>query len=413
MSLYLPAMNFVTFELPNGIRCIYQSRQTKIVHVGLMINAGSRDESKEKEGLAHFIEHALFKGTKKRKAFHILNRLEAVGAELNAYTTKEETCIYASSLVQDFSRSLELIRDIAFDSVFPEKELEKEKDVITEEIQSYLDNPFEMIFDDFESSLFANHTLGGNILGTNKTVNQFSRDDIFNFQQKHYLTNQMVISVVGGISPHRIRKIIEKYFASIPPKHGTINRDVPLPIKPFISKAKKQTNQAHIILGNRAYNNLHPNKKGLILLSNILGGPTMNNRLSLNLREKRGLAYHTEAHYTAYTDSGLIMIYVGADHANIEKSIQQVKKELKKLREQEIGIMQLAMAKKQLKGQIALAQESGSSVMLSLGKSLLLNNKVDTIKEVFEAIDRITPQELIEIANEIFDPEELSQLIYN
>jgi predicted Zn-dependent peptidase len=363
--------------------------------------------------LAHFIEHALFKGTKKRKAFHILNRLEAVGAELNAYTTKEETCIYASSLVQDFSRSLELIRDIAFDSIFPEKELEKEKDVITEEIQSYLDNPFEMIFDDFESGLFTNHTLGGNILGTKKTVKKFNREDIFNFQREHYFTNQMVISIVGGISPHRIRKIIEKYFSAIPSNHGIVIRDEPLPAQPFNSKVKKQTNQAHIILGNRAYNNLHPNKKGLVLLSNILGGPTMNNRLSLSLREKRGLAYHTEAHYTAYTDSGLIMIYVGADHSNIGKSIQLVKKELEKLRDKEIGIMQLAMAKKQLKGQIALAQESGSSVMLSLGKSLLLNNKVDTIKEVFEAIDKITPHELIEIANEVFDPKKISQLIYN
>jgi len=377
-----------------------------------MIRAGSRDESKDKEGLAHFIEHALFKGTKKRKAFHVLNRLEAVGAELNAYTTKEETCIYASSLKQDFARSLELICDIAFNSVFPEKELEKEKDVINEEIQSYLDNPFEMIFDDFESRLFIGHSLGGNILGTNKTVNKFQREDIFKFQEKFYLTNQMVISVVGGISPLRIRNIIEKYFSSILSKNGSVTRIAPLQVKPFNLTRNKKTNQAHIIIGNRAYNNTHPHKKGLVLLNNILGGPTMNNRLSLSLREKKGLAYHTESHYSAYSDSGLIMIYIGADKSNVKKSIELVKKELKKLREKKIGSLQLAMAKKQIKGQIALAQENGSNVMLSLGKSLLFNNKVDSIVEVFEAIDKITPNELLEIANEVFDSKNLSQLNY-
>jgi predicted Zn-dependent peptidase len=380
--------------------------------VGLMINAGSRDETKDKEGLAHFIEHALFKGTKKRKAFHILNRLEAVGAELNAYTTKEETCIYASGLKQDFARSLELICDITFDSVFPEKELKKEKDVINEEILSYQDNPFEMIFDEFESHLFSGHALGGNILGTKKTVNNFKRDDIFKFQDKFYLTSQIVISVVGGISPRRIRNLVEKYFSSMPAKNGSSTRVKPHLIKPFNLIKNKKTNQAHIILGNRAYNNNNPNKKGLALLSNILGGPTMNNRLSLTLREKKGLAYHTESHYTSYTDSGLIMIYIGADSSNVKKSIQLVKKELKKLREQKIGSMQLSMAKKQIKGQIALGQENGSNVMLSLGKSFLFNNKVDTIVEVFDAIDKITAIELMEIANEIFDPNDLSQLTY-
>jgi len=378
-----------------------------------MIKAGSRDETSDKEGLAHFIEHALFKGTKKRKAFHILNRLEAVGAELNAYTTKEETCIYASSLKQDFARSMELIFDIGFNSVFPEKELEKEKDVINEEIQSYLDSPFEMVFDDFESKLFSGHSLGGNILGTKESLKSLRREDIHNFQDKYYLTNQMVISIVGGVSLARAKKIAEKYFSSIQSKKEEIKRDVPHLIKPFNIKEKKKTNQTHIILGNRAYNNSHPQKRGLILLNNILGGPTMNNRLTLSIREKKGLAYHTESNYTAYTDSGLIMIYIGADASNAEQSISLVQKELKNLRDHKIGSRQLAMAKKQIKGQIALAQENGSNVMLALGKSLLFNNKVDTIIEVFEAIDDVTSNDLIEISNEIFDPNDISQLIYS
>jgi len=406
-------MNFDVFSLKNGIRCIYQYRPSDLVHVGLMINAGSRDEPKEKEGLAHFIEHALFKGTQKRKAFHVLNRLEAVGAELNAYTTKEETCIYASGLTVDFSRSLELIKDIVFHSVFPEKELEKEKDVIIEEIQSYYDSPFEMVFDEFESKCFENHELGGTILGTKKTISTLNKADIINYRKQHYASENMVISVVGGISPKRIRNTIEKYFSDVPLKKDQSIRKPPSKAKYFDLKEKKNTSQSHLIIGNRAYHNHHAKKPGLNVLCNILGGPTMNNRLSLNLREKRGLAYHTESQYTSYTDSGIVMIYLGADESNLEKAIQLVKKELRQLREVKMGSRQLNMAKKQFKGQIALAQESGSNVMLALAKSLLHHNTVNTLTEVFKRIDGVNENELLEISNEIFDPEQLSTLIYH
>lgn len=412
MDVSLPAMNFEEFELSNGIRCIFQERKSEIVHVGLMINVGARDEEKEKEGLAHFIEHALFKGTKKRKSYHILNRLEEVGAELNAYTTKEETCVYASCLEPDVSRSLDLIKDIVFNSIFPEKEIEKEKSVIIEEIQSYQDNPFEMIFDEFEARLFAKHSLGNNILGSATTLKTMSRQDIIDFQKEHYFTNQMVISVVGGISSKRIKKLIEKYFGDIPERRGDIKRVVPLDSQVFNEKLHQDTNQAHILIGNRAYPAMHPNRRSLLLLNNILGGPTMNNRLSLSLREKKGLAYHTESHYSAYTDSGSLSIYVGADEKNIKKSIQLVNKELNLLRSKKLGERQVNSAKKQIKGQIALGQESGSSVMLGLGKSLLLYNKVDTLKEVFNSIDAISSEGLLETANELLDPSLNSTLIY-
>jgi predicted Zn-dependent peptidase len=405
-------MNFEEFELNNGIRCIFQERRTEVVHVGLMINAGARDETKDQEGLAHFIEHALFKGTKNRRSFHILNRLEEVGAELNAYTTKEETCIYASCLEPDVNRSLDLIKDIVFNSIFPEKEIEKEKAVIIEEIQSYQDNPFELIFDDFEERLFKDHSLGNNILGTKKTLKKMSRQDILDFQDTHYFTNQMVISVVGGISAKKIRKIVEKLFSDIPARIGTVNRIAPPPIKIFDEELKMDTNQAHIIIGNRAYPAMHPNRTTLVLLNNILGGPTMNNRLSLSLREKKGLAYHTESHYSPYTDTGSISIYVGADEKNVQKSIHLVQKELAILRTKKLGDRQVNSAKKQIKGQMALGQESGSSVMLGLGKSLLLYNRVDTLKEVFQAIDEITSEMLLETANELFDPANSSRLIY-
>ncbi len=405
-------MNFEIFELSNGIRCIHQARNTKIVHVGLMINAGARDESKEKEGLAHFIEHALFKGTKKRKSFHILNRLEAVGAELNAYTTKEETCIYASCLEGDIPRSLDLIKDIVFNSTFPVKELEKEKSVIIEEIQSYQDSPFELVFDDFEERIFKNHSLGNNILGSKESVNRLSQKDIFKFQKDHYFTNQMVISIVGGTSLKRTKKLVEKFFGDVPERRGEIKREVPLIIPEFKERIKLNTNQAHIIVGNTAYSALHPNKRTLVLLNNILGGPTMNNRLSLSLREKKGLAYHTESHYTSYTDSGLISIYVGSDQKNIDKSIHLVNKEIELFKKKKLGVRQVNMAKKQIKGQIALGQESGSNVMLGLGKSLLLYDRVDTLKEVFDAVDKISSEAILETANEVFSSATNSELIY-
>ena len=406
-------MNFEEFELSNGIRCIFQERRSEVVHVGLMINVGARDEVKEKEGLAHFIEHALFKGTSNRKAYHILNRLEEVGAELNAFTTKEETCVYASCLVPDVTRSLDLIKDIVFNSVFPEKEIEREKSVIIEEIQSYQDSPFELIFDDFEEALFNGHPLGNNILGTKKTLSSMTRQDILDFQKEHYFTNQMVISVVGGINSRKIKKLIEKLFGDIPARLGEVKRIVPPPVPVFDMKKKMETNQAHIIIGNRAYPAMHPNRRSLVLLNNILGGPTMNNRLSLSLREKKGLAYHTESHYSSYTDTGSLSIYVGADEKNINKSINLVNRELNLLRTKKLGDRQVNSAKKQIKGQIALSQESGSNVMLGLGKSLLLYNKVDTLKEVFSSIDDISSELILETANELFDPLQQSKLIYN
>lgn len=406
-------MNFEEFELSNGIRCIFQERKSEVVHVGLMINVGARDEVKEKEGLAHFIEHALFKGTSNRKAYHILNRLEEVGAELNAFTTKEETCVYASCLVPDVKRSLDLIKDIVFNSVFPEKEIEREKSVIIEEIQSYQDSPFELIFDDFEAAIFNDHALGNNILGTKETLASMTRQDILDFQKEHYFTNQMVISVVGGINPKKIKKLIEKLFGDIPARIGDVKRIVPPPVPVFDIIKKMDTNQAHIIIGSRAYPAMHPNRRSLVLLNNILGGPTMNNRLSLSLREKKGLAYHTESHYSAYTDIGSLSIYVGADEKNVKKSIHLVNKELNLLRTKKLGARQVNSAKKQIKGQIALGQESGSNVMLGLGKTLLLYNKVDTLKEVFNSIDAITSEVLIETANELFHPLHQSKLIYN
>jgi predicted Zn-dependent peptidase len=405
-------MEYSTFVLPNGIRCIYQSRESPTVHVGLWIGAGSRDESSDKEGLAHFIEHALFKGTKRRKAYHILNRLDTVGAELNAFTTKEETCIHASCMNHDFSRSLELLHDMAFNSTFPEKELEKEKSVIVEEIQSNLDSPYDQIFDEFESLLFGEHQLGGTILGTDTTVTQIDRSDIQQFTDSRYLTDHMVISVVGGLRPKRIEQGIKKHFGSIPKRTGEMGRVHPRRNKPFNITRTIQTHQAHCILGNHAYSTTDSRKMGLVLLNNVLGGPTMNNRLSLELREKRGLAYHVESMYTAYSDAGIWMIYIGTEKQNLSKAQKWILEELNKLMQEPLGTRQLSMAKKQLKGQIALNQENGANVMLSIGKALLKQGEARSMEQISSIIDAITSEELQAIAQDLFKADELSYLTY-
>ncbi len=405
-------MDFNTYTLKNGIRIIHKSEKSEVGYCGIIINAGSRDEEEEEHGMAHFIEHVIFKGTKKRKAFHVLSRLEDVGGELNAYTTKEETCIYASFLKEDYERSMELIADISFHSIFPEKELEKEKEVIIDEINSYKDSPAELIFDDFEELLYPNHPIGRNILGEAKRLKKFTKSDILKFINKNYHTDQIVFCSVGSQSFKKVIKLAEKYFGDIPENRRVVKRDDIPASKPTIIKTDKDTYQSHIIIGSTAYDYNHPKRLGLHLLNNLLGGPGMNSRLNMCLREKRGIAYNIESSYTPLYGTGVFSIYWGTDRKNVEKSLKIVFNELKKLRNQELGSMQLHKAKRQLKGQIAISSENKENLMLNIGKSHLLYNKVDSLTEVYHKIDQLTSSDLLEIANETFNPDNLSQLIY-
>jgi len=405
-------MEFYTHTLNNGIRIIHKPDMSEVGYCGIIINAGSRDEKEEEHGMAHFIEHVVFKGTKKRKAFHVLSRLEDVGGELNAYTTKEETCIYASFLKDDYERSVELISDITFHSIFPEKEIEKEKEVVIDEINSYKDSPAELIFDDFDELLYPNHALGRNILGTPEILKSFDRESIFKFIKNNYHTDQIVFCSIGSLSIKKVIKLAEKYFGSIKPNLRTNKRGIIEPSEPRIIEIQKDTYQSHIVIGTTAYDSNHPQRLGLHLLNNLLGGPGMNSRLNLALREKKGIAYNIESNYSPLFGTGVFSIYYGTDQKNIDRSLKIVHAELKKLKEKTLGSMQLHKAKRQLKGQIAISSENKESLLLNLGKSYLLYDKVDSLQYIYKKIDSLSASDLLQIANETFDEKKLSQLIY-
>lgn len=404
--------DFLTHTLNNGIRLIHRQTNSPVGHLGVLINTGSRDEQEHEHGLAHFIEHSVFKGTSKRRAYHVLSRIEDVGGELNAYTTKEETTLYSTFLNQDYERAAELLSDILFNSVYPAKEINREKEVIAEEINSYKDSPSELIFDEFEEMVFSGHPIARNILGTTKNINRFNRDSILSFIENNYHTDQMVISAVGKLDFDKLVKYCEKYFGTVPTKSRANKR---LPFEGYIPKnktEKKDTFQAHCIMGNLAFDVTHPSRIVMVLLNNIIGGQAMNSRLNLALRERKGLAYNVESGYTAYTDTGLFSIYFGTDKENYDKALSIVKKELKLLRDNKLGGMQLSKAKKQLIGQIAISTESHEDLMLAIGKSYLLYNHVDPLRVVFNKIEAITADQLLETANLVLDESQLSTLVY-
>jgi predicted Zn-dependent peptidase len=406
-------MDFNFFELSNGIKGIHlETKDAVAAHVGFFIHAGSRDEMPNEHGLAHFIEHCIFKGTKKRKAFHILNRMEAVGGELNAYTTKEETCIYTSFLNQHLERAIELMADIMLNATFPEKEIQKEKDVIIDEINSYLDDPIDLIFDDFEGLLYPNHPLGKTILGKKETLKKFNKSHIVNFIGKHYYPQQIFISSTGNFSVKKLTQILEKHIHITNVSNSIIERKTVSQTAIFHAEVKKKTNQTHVVIGSEAYGAKHKMRGPMVLLNNILGGPGMNNRLNMEIREKYGYTYTIESNYTAYSDTGMFSVYFGTDKKSAERTKELVFKELKKMREKALGINQLHIAKQQLIGQIALAQENKVNLMMSMGKSLMLFDTVDTLEEVFRKINKITSKDLLEVANEVLTENKMSSLTF-
>jgi len=405
-------MDLLLYTLDNGIRLVHHKIPGLVAHCGLIINTGSRDETGPEHGIAHFIEHMLFKGTKKRKAYHILSRLEDVGGELNAYTTKEETAIHASFLKEDYERAIELISDITFNSVFPEKEIEKEKDVVIEEINSYLDSPSELIFDDFEELIFSDQPIGHNILGTPHSVKLFSKKKINDFISNNYNTRQMVFCSVGNVSDEKILKLFKTHFADIVTENNIERDNKTWLYKPASVTKKMDTYQNHCIMGNLAYNLKDNRRMGMFLLNNILGGQGLNSRLNLSLREKNGLAYNVESSYNPYVDTGIFSIYFGTDSQYLNKSISIALYELKKLRTSRLGTIQLSKAKNQIKGYLARGYENHESLMLSLGKSLLIFDKIDSIEDLCRKIDAVTASELLDTANDIFEPSKMSTLIY-
>ncbi len=405
-------MKISTSILKNGIRIIHQQVDSPAAHFGIILNTGSRDELEEEQGIAHFIEHVIFKGTKKRKAFHIISRIEDVGGELNAYTSKEETAFYASFLNGHYDRAMELISDIISNSTFPEHELEREKEVVIEEINSYKDSPSELIFDDFDELLFDGHPIARNILGTPERVKSFTREDITRFILNNYHSDEMVLSSVGNISFEKFKALAEKYFSEIPEKGRTRQRETFVKYVPGFRKVSKDTFQTHCVIGNIAYDAQNKNRMGMVLLNNILGGQSMNSRLNLSLRERNGMAYNVESNYTAFSDTGQFNVYFGTDRENLDRAISLTKKEFKLIRDKRLGTLQLSKAKKQMIGQIALSSEDRDDLMLTLGKSFLLYDKVDSLEKIYRDIEGISDKLILEIANEILDEKSLSTLIF-
>ncbi|MFI3285639.1 MAG: pitrilysin family protein [Rikenellaceae bacterium] len=403
-------MEFYTYILPNGIRGIHRQTKSSITHCGLLVNAGTRDELKGEIGLAHFAEHSIFKGTERRKAYQVNCRLENLGGELNAFTTKEDTTIHATTLRADFSKAVELIADITFNSTYPEKELEREKEVIYDEINTYKDSPSELIYDTFEELVFKNSELGHNILGLKRDIKRFNGDSIRRFMARCYTTDQMVFSSIGNISPKRAEVIAMRYFGDIPASTRTFDRIAPLQMEHFEESLKRHTHQTHCMIGGRAYGVCERKRLPLSLLINILGGPCANSILNTVVRERHGLTYNIEASYTPYVDTGLVSIYFGTERSNTEKVIELINHELSKLCRQPLTARQLSMAKKQFAAQVAISTESNEGYMLGVGKSYLVHNTVDTTEEVYRKVMSLTASEIIDVANEIFSDNSI--LIY-
>jgi predicted Zn-dependent peptidase len=398
--------------LKNGLKIIHKPVKGIVSHCGLTVGTGSRDESEMESGLAHLIEHMIFKGTRKRKTWHILSRIENVGGELNAYTTKEETIIYASFLSPYYERTLELFSDVAFNSVFPEKEIEKEKEVIIDEINSYNDSPAELIYDDFEGLLFDGHALGRNILGNIENVKRFKREDVTRFLKTHYGTQNMVIASVGEIEFDKLVRFADKYFGNIEPLENNLKRDAFEHYTPSVKTVNKDSYLSHLMIGSTAYSRTDKRKTALMLLNNLLGGPAMNSRLNMGIREKYGFAYQIESYYQPYSDTGVFSVYLGTDPKHIGKGIELIKKELNLLQKKKIGTLQFDRAQKQFIGQMAISYEVPVNEMLGIARSHLYRPRVNTFEENIGIINKLTATDLLEVANDIFNPEKLSTLIY-
>ena len=400
-------------RLRNGLRLLHIPTASPISHFGILIDAGTRDEPGQHPGLAHFVEHTIFKGTEKRNAYRVINRMESVGGDLNASTSKEETDFYASFLSPDYPRAVELLADIFFHAKFPQKELEKEKTVIFEEINYYNDSPSELIFDDFESLVFHGHDMGKTILGTKESVQNIHREDIMDFIAGNYTLENVVLASVGKIDTAKLVRLCEKYFGNGSITQGRRKRTPFHDYRPQTQSVRKCTSQTNVVSGTPAYDIRHPKRIPFMLLNNILGGQGQNTRLNMSVREKKGLAYTIESYFNPFSDCGLFSVYFGCDTHERDHCLDLVHKELEKLKRQKLGSLQLYYAKKQYIGQLALAQESKLNELLATGHIALFYDEVTTMDEDIRNIESITAEQLCDVANEIFDLSRFSTLIFD
>ena len=399
--------------LPNGIRIAHkQVPHTQIAHLGLMLDMGSRDEQPHQQGLAHFWEHMAFKGTEHRQAHHIINRLENVGGELNAYTTKEKICFHASLLDVHAEKAIDLLSDITFHSTFPDRQIERERGVILEEMAMYYDSPEDAIQDDFDQLVFPNHPLGYNILGTADTVNSFTKDSLRGFIDQNIDTERIIFSSVSNMPFQKVIRMTEKYLRDVPTKRAGRIRQAPTGYVPQTDQLKRPITQAQCAFGRTAYSLPDPKRLPFFMLVNLLGGPGMNSRLNMNLRERYGLVYSIDASYTPYLDCGYLGVYFGTDPKQIDRSLTLIGREFKVLREKPLTTSQLHNTKEQLRGQLAMAEEGNNSFMLMMAKSLLDIGRVEPLSDIFNEIQAVTAAQLQDLAVEMLYEKEFSTLLF-
>ena len=415
-------MKYNTYTLDNGLRIIHLPSDSKVVYCGYQINAGTRDEEPGEEGLAHFCEHVTFKGTERRKAWHILNCLESVGGDLNAYTNKEGTVYYAAILKEHIARAVDLLSDIVFHSTYPQQEIDKEVEVICDEIESYNDSPAELIYDEFENILFKGNSLGHNILGTAEQVRQFTTEDALRFTRKLYRPDNAVFFAYGDIDFKKLVTLLKRSVGSeeLRVKNEEFNSREEESMKGEESNSpkgqtivmEKHTHQAHVMIGTQAYDVHDDRRMPLYLLNNILGGPGMNAKLNLALREHNGLVYTVESTMVAYGDTGTWSIYFGCDEHDVKRCLRLVRKELDKFMEKPLSDAQLRAAKKQIKGQIGVACDNRENFALDFGKSFLHYGWEKNVDRLYEQVDAITAQQMQAVAQELFDEHRLTTLIF-
>lgn len=404
----MKSTDYTLFTLSSGMRLAHKRvLGTRLVHCGFVIGAGSRNDNQH-PGLAHCLEHMLFKGTHRRKTIHVLNFLEVVGGEMNAFTTKELTAIYATTRATHYSRAVDVLCDITFNSNFPEAELSKEKKVIADEISMYLDTPEENIYDEFQEQVFGSHPLAHNILGSIQSLENIGRREILDFTEKHYAPQNMVFVVVGNISADKAIHHAERFIPELTHRKMPEKKQYNLDYVPTSTTEKTDFSGAYTIMGTPAYSEKHPKRWPLLLLNNLLGGPGLNSRLNLGIREKYGYTYHIESGYQSYQDAGLFHCYLSCDPKYVQRSTDLIQKELKKLREDKLGIRQLSAAKKQFQGQIVMADENRGGLLVHIGKGILRHGRAETLQEVLQKIENISASDILDVANEILQEDRFS-----
>lgn len=404
-----------TLTLSNNIRLLHVYEDVPIALCGYAINAGTRDELDHEQGLAHFVEHMLFKGTTHRRPFHIINRLESVGGQLDAYTTKEETFIYATIPNKYTSRALDLLYDLIHHSTFNQTELEKEREVILDEIQSYNDSPSELIYDEFEELLFPHDALGRNILGTAQCLEGYTAEDLKAFTKRCHTTDQMVLFYIGDMPFKQWVKLVEKQYSgtgAITPTTRSFKRTIPKIGTSAIIKREKDTSQAHCMMGCEALRLEDSDRVGLILLNNILGGPMMSSRLNISIREHHGLSYGIESSITCYSDTGLLNIYFGCDPKHVKRCLSLVNIELAKLRNHPLTPRALALAQKQILGQDLIGNQNIENRILAIAKGFLHTNRFQTKETIRAQVEAVTSEQLQTLSQRFLDPKQFIHLYY-